>query len=92
MILGGRKEASGMDIEVDLKADLNAQDDDGLGWSVLTEARHPEKVQPGSMLLAGGPYGQAVVQIIAVDDDGQVHFTILPGSIEKNRHLLGRVA
>jgi hypothetical protein len=92
MITGGRKEANGMDIEVDLKADLNAQDDDGLGWSVLADARHPEKVRPGSMLLAGGPYGQAVVQIIAVDDDGQVHFTILPGSIEKNRHLLGRVA
>lgn len=25
-----------------------------------------------------------------VDDDGQVHFTILPGSVAKNRHLLGR--
>lgn len=26
----------------------------------------------------------------AQDDDGQVHFTILPGSVDKNRHLLGR--
>ena len=26
----------------------------------------------------------------AQDDDGQVHFAILPGSVEKNRHLLGR--
>jgi len=27
--------------------------------------------------------------VVAVDDDGQVQFAILPGSIE-NRHLLGR--
>jgi hypothetical protein len=24
------------------------------------------------------------------DDDGQVHFAILPGSVDKNRHLLDR--
>jgi hypothetical protein len=86
------KETDGVDIQIDLRADLNAQDDDGLGWSVLADARNPEQVRPRAMLLAGGPYGQAVVQIAAVDDDGQVHFRILPGSIEKNRHLLGRVA
>jgi hypothetical protein len=27
---------------------------------------------------------------VAVDDGGQVHFTILPASISKNRHLLDR--
>jgi hypothetical protein len=32
----------------------------------------------------------AVVRVAAVDDDGQVHFTVLPGSVEKNRHLIGR--
>jgi hypothetical protein len=37
--------------------------------------------------------GRAVVRVVSVDDDGQVHFTILPGSVEKNRHLLdGSVA
>ena len=79
-----------MDLEVDLVADLNAQDDDGLGWSLLTDARHPGRVRPGAMLLAGNPQAMAVVRIVAVDDDGQVHFSILPGSVEKNRHLLGR--
>ena len=33
---------------------------------------------------------RAVVRIVAVDDDGQVHFSILSGSVAKNRHLLGR--
>jgi hypothetical protein len=76
--------------EVDLIADLNAEDDDGLGWSTLADAPDPERVVPGAMLLAGNRYGQAVVRIVAVDDDGQVHFTILPGPVAKNRHLLGR--
>lgn len=79
-----------MDLEVDLVADLNAQDDDGLGWSLLTDARDPDCVRPGAMLLAGNSQGRAVVRIVAVDGDGQVHFSILPGSVDKNRHLLGR--
>jgi len=76
--------------QLDLIADLNAEDDDGLGWSTLADAAHPECVVPGAMLLAGHRYGQAVVRIVAVNDDGQVHFTILPRPVAKNRHLLGR--
>jgi len=62
------------------------------GWAGPSSPRlgDPERVRPGAMLLAGGRYAQAVVRIVAVDEDGQVHFTILPGSIEKNQHLLGR--
>ncbi len=41
-----------MELVVDLAADLNRMDDDGLGWSVLADARHPERVVPGVMLLA----------------------------------------
>lgn len=77
-------------MDIDLVADLNAQDDDGLGWSTLGDARQPDEVRPGVMLLAGNRYGWAVVRVVDVDDDGQVHFVILPGSVEKNRHLLGR--
>ncbi len=76
------------EIEVDLVADLNAQDDDGYGWSTLPCARHPESVNPGSMLLAGNP--QAVAVVVAVDNDGQVHLDVLPGPVSKNRHLLDR--
>jgi hypothetical protein len=79
-----------MDHDIDLTADLNAQDDDGLGWSTLADARDPSRVRLGAMLLAGNRYGRAVVRIVTVDDDGQVHFSILPGSVAKNRHLLGR--
>jgi hypothetical protein len=77
-------------MDLDLVADLNAQDDEGLGWSTLSDAHDPARVKPGAMLLAGNSAGQAVVRVVAVDDDGQVHFVILPGSVAKNRHLLGR--
>jgi hypothetical protein len=75
---------------IDLVADLNAQDDDGYGWSLLSHARDPEAVKVGTMLLAGNRHAIAVVRVIAVDEDGQVHFSILPASISKNRHLLDR--
>ena len=39
--------------DVDLVADLNAQDDEGLGWSTLADAHAPERVWSGAMLLAG---------------------------------------
>ena len=79
-----------MEPEIDLIADLNAEDDDGLGWSTLTDARDAAQVQPGAMLVAGNRSGKAVVRVVAVDRDGQVHFTVLPGALEKNRHLIGR--
>lgn len=76
--------------DLDLVADLNAQDDDGLGWTPLSDAREPQRVRSGAMLLAGNRAAQAVVRVVAIDDDGQVHFAILAGSVAKNRHLLDR--
>lgn len=79
-----------MDPQIELIADLNAEDDEGLGWSTLSDARDAARVRPGAMLVAGNRHACAVVRVVAVDDDGQVHFTVLPGSLEKNRHLIGR--
>lgn len=78
--------------ELDVIADLNAEDDDGLGWSTVSDARDPGRVKPGAMLLAGNEAAKAVVRVVAVDDDGQIHFSILPGSVAKNRHLLDRTS
>jgi hypothetical protein len=55
-----------MEHDIDLTADLNAQDDGGLGWSTFADARDPARVRVGSMLLAGNRYGQAVVRVVAV--------------------------
>ena len=78
--------------ELDVIADLNAEDDDGLGWSTLSDAAGPDRVQPGAMLLVGNASAKAVVRVVSVDGDGQIHFSILPGSVAKNRHLLDRTA
>lgn len=50
----------------------------------------PERVGPGVTLLAGDTEAQAVARVVAVDHDGKIIFTILPGSVAKNRHLLDR--
>lgn len=42
------------------------------------------------MLLPGNSQAQAVVRGVAIDDDGQIHFSILPGPVSKNGHLLDR--
>ncbi len=60
----------------------------GYGWALLSEARVPARVAVGRMLLAGNSQAIAVVRVVAVDDDGQVHFAVLPGPVNKNQHLL----
>lgn len=77
-----------MERSLDLIADLNAMDDDGLGWSTLSDAVDPSRVVVGAMLLAGNDMARAVVRVVAIDDDGQVHFVVLPGPVSKNLHLL----
>lgn len=47
-----------MDPEIDLLADLNAEDDEGLGWSVTSDARESSQVRPGVMLVAGNRHGR----------------------------------
>jgi hypothetical protein len=68
-----------MERALDLIADLNSMDDDGLGWSTLSEAVDPSQVVVGAMLLAGNEMARAVVRVVAVDDDGQVHFVVHGG-------------
>jgi hypothetical protein len=61
-----------MDIELD--ADLNAEDDEGLNWSVLSAAAHPEVVKPGAVITAGRDRYWSWARVVRVDPDGQVHF------------------
>lgn len=64
-------------LRLELVADLNAQDDDGHGWSTLGDATDPDAVRPGAVLVAGNRHAHARVRILGVDADGQVHFEIL---------------
>ena len=68
-----------MDSQIDLVADLNDEDDEGFGWSTLGNASNPAGIRPGVMLVAGNRQAQAVVRVVAVDDDGQVPSPCCPG-------------
>jgi len=62
---------------IELAADLNGQDDDGNGWSMLADPADPTSVQPGMVLLAGNRQATARERILSVEADGQIHFEIL---------------
>jgi len=61
-------------MKIDLQADLNREDDDGLGWALLSGADRPEIVLPDAVLRAGTEKFWSWVRVATVDDDGQVHF------------------
>lgn len=59
---------------IDLRADLNAEDDDRRWWSLQRDAVDPARVVPSAVLVAGTAQFWSVVRIEQIDDDGQVHF------------------
>lgn len=77
---------------IDLRSDLNAEDDNGQNWALLANATDPSQVKVGSVLVAGTPRYWSVVRITAVDPDGQVHFVQLDEGDPAARDRLATVA
>jgi hypothetical protein len=77
---------------LDLWADFNNEDDDGFGWSALHHASDPALVTPGARVIAGTERAWAVAEILAVDDDGMVHFRVLPRNDPDSRQVLADAA
>jgi hypothetical protein len=75
---------------IDLRADLNAEDDDGLNWTLLRDAREASQIVPGAVVVAGVPGFWSVVRITAVDNDGQVHFERLADDDPAARPVLAQ--
>lgn len=63
-----------MTVEIALRANLNNEDDEGLGWGLLRDAADPSIVVPGAVITAGSERFWSWVRIRRVDLDGQVHF------------------
>jgi hypothetical protein len=76
---------------IDLRSDLNAEDDNGENWALLRNARDATLVQPGAVLVAGTPRYWSVVRVTSVDTDGQVHFIQLDPTDPAARALLATV-
>jgi hypothetical protein len=76
-----------MSSAIDIVADLNAQDDEGLCWTTLSSAVDPSLIAPGAVSIAGNVQARARVRVVTVDDDGQVHLEILRGPANRGGDL-----
>ena len=73
--------------ELDLRVDLNTEDDTGLPWAFLRDTRDPERIREGAWIIVGSGSVRAVAQVAQVD--GQlVWVRPFPGSVDQYRHLL----
>ena len=77
---------------IDLVVDLNSEDESGLPWTFLDEAKDPTLIREGAWLVVGEGTVRAVAQVVEIEED-VVRVRPLPGSVDQHRHLLShRVA
>jgi hypothetical protein len=73
--------------ELDLVVDLNSEDESGLPWSFLDEARDPTAITEGAWVVVGEGTARAVAQVAEIDGN-VVRVRPLPGPVDRHRHLL----
>jgi hypothetical protein len=73
---------------IDLFVDLNTEDETGLPWSLLSEARDATRIVPGEHIVVGSGRIRAVALVVDVSRDGVVHVRPLPGPVGEHQHLL----
>ncbi len=77
---------------LDLVVDLNSEDESGLPWTFLDEARDSTLIREGAWLIVGEGSVRAVAQVVEVSGD-IVRVRPLPGPVDEHRDLLShRVA
>lgn len=80
-------------IVVDIAADLNDEDDTGLVWTFLDEARNPAIVVPGAIVVAGDADAPAVAEVVNLVEKPVgtiVHLRLLPGTFDDYEALIQR--
>ena len=78
-----------MDHDFDLRVDLNTEDDTGLPWAFLRDARDPDLIVEGAWIIVGSGTTRAVAQVVQRDSE-LVWVRPLPGPVERYRELLRR--
>jgi hypothetical protein len=80
------------EFEIDLVVDLNSEDESGLPWTFLDEARDAALIEEGAWVVVGQGSARAVAQIVEIEGD-IVRVRPLPGPVDRHRRLLAhRVA
>lgn len=78
---------------VDITADLNDEDETGLVWTFLDEARDPAIMTPGAIVVAGDPDTPAVAEVVDLVDKPAgmiVHLRLLTGRFDDYAALVQR--
>lgn len=79
---------------IDIPADLNDEDETGLVWTFLDEARDPGRIRPGDVVVTGDEDSLATAQVVDIVDKPAgaiVHLRVLTGSadVPEPRQALG---
>jgi hypothetical protein len=80
-------------IRVDIAADLNDEDESGLVWAFLDEARDPALIVPGAIVVAGDSDAPAVAEVADIVEKPAgtiVRLRLLPGAIADYEALVRR--
>ena len=72
---------------VDLPVDLSTEDDSGLPWGLLSQARDAQRLREGAWIVVGSARTQAVAQVADIDGD-VVHVRPLRGPVAQHIALL----
>jgi hypothetical protein len=77
--------------ELDLRVDLNTEDDTGLPWAFVRDARDPALIREGAWIIVGSGNVRAVAQVVQLEGD-LVWVRPLPGPVSRYRALLSHGA
>jgi hypothetical protein len=77
---------------IDLRADLNAEDDEGRWWTLLRDAVEPAAIVPGAVVVAGTERFWSVVRIEQIDATAKFTSSPVPPEDPAAVHLLARTA
>lgn len=80
-----------MSIDVDLRVDLNTEDNTGLPWAFVRDARDPAVLEEGAWLVVGSGSARVVAQVVQIDGE-LVWVRPLPGPVSQHRELVGVAA
>lgn len=80
-------------VSVDITCDLMDEDETGLVWTFLRDARDPSRIEPGAIVVAGEPDAPAIAEVIDIVEKPAghvVHLRVLPGTIDDYESLVRR--
>ena len=81
-------------ISVDIVCDLSDEDETGYVYAFVDEARDPDLIFPGAIVVAGDEDAPAVVEVVDLVEKSSgtiAHLKLLPGTVEDYERLVKRV-